>query len=233
MTQDSNLSLNASDSFLLKEEIKALEFQIKNIIDKLDGFEAVLRSELINEIVEEQELSVLYKKLKQEKKVNRLNQKRRGKNYIEPQGLIQVVKKETPVNNDDQKEKKRLYREALLQVHPDKFSLNSKNIDTATEVSSKLISIYQSGDLLELQEYHAHIFSGNALDLESLPKNQTPDTSYLKNQIEQLRHQLQDIKNKHTYKVLTEYPDPLTFVDELKAYYSDRLLKLRKRTRKG
>jgi ribosome-associated protein len=38
-------------------------------------------------------------------------------------------------------------------------------------------------------------------------------------------------KNRQTYQVLTTYADPMTFVGELKAYYQDKINKLRRRTR--
>ena len=235
MNQDNALSINATNSFLLKEEIKILEHELQIISHKLESFEGILRSNLTDQIIEEQELTALYKKLKKEKKAQRLKQKKRGKNYFEPIGLEPIPKKKVAVNKDDEKEKKRLYREALLHVHPDKFSLNSDKIELATDVSSKLIEIYQTGNLLELQDYHAHIFSGNALDIESTikPTISSQDDVYLKKQIQKLKQQIIDLKNKHTYIVLTEYKEPLDFLEELKTYYADRLLKLRKRTRKA
>ena len=48
-----------------------------------------------------------------------------------------------------------------------------------------------------------------------------------------LEKQLELTKTKHTYKVLTEYDNLLTFIDELKEYYKDRIFKLKKRTRKA
>src|SRR5680860_1114419 len=48
-----------------------------------------------------------------------------------------------------------------------------------------------------------------------------------------LKKLLQLAKTNHTYKVLTEYENPLTFIDELKEYYHDRIYKLKKRTRKA
>ena len=231
MTLDQGLSLNNSDSFFLKQEVAKFELEVKSIQAQLDRFEAELRLNLIDEIIEEQELTVLYKKIKQAKKAKRLEQKKRGKNYKEPKGLLPIPQRKSQPNKDDQKEKKRLYREALLHVHPDKFSLDTVKMDVATDISTKLIEIYQSGDLLELQEYHAHIFSGNSLDLKDVPKSNIYENAYLKKQIIKLKQQIQDLKSKHTYKVLTEYENPLNFINELKAYYNDRLMKLRKRTR--
>jgi len=57
--------------------------------------------------------------------------------------------------------------------------------------------------------------------------------NYLEKEISQLEKQLEQAKRKHTFKVLSEYENPLTFIEELKEYYLDRIFKLRKRTRKA
>lgn len=223
---------------LLKAMIIALKQELETIEQKTTAFEAILRSHLADELLEEQELSVLFKKIKQEKKGKRLHQKKRGKNFKESTCLKTIAKNSKNITNpEEQKEKKRLYREAMLQVHPDKFSMKVENSDLATEITIRLIEIYQSGDLKELQEYHTHIFCGNALNPNSEASEANIDfaakDSYLKNEIDQLEKRLILAKNKHTYKVLTGYEDPLLFIQELKEYYTDRIFKLRKRTRKA
>lgn len=231
------LNFNENEQLLLKATIKVLQQELNEIKQKLSDFEAILRSNLINEIIEEQELTVLYKKLQKDKKEKRFLQKQKGKNFKAVQGLNVVHKKNTDnLNNDEQKEKKRLYREAMLFVHPDKFSMQEDKIDLATEVTTKLIEIYNNGSLEELQMLNTHILSGNALikfnDSLKINKKLVEKDIYLQNQLEQLKKEIEFVKNEHTYKVLTEYENPLTFIDELKAYYNDRIFKLKKRTRK-
>ena len=233
---DKNYILN--ELLQLRAAIVAVEKELASINQKTAAFEAVLRVQLENEIIEEQELSVLYKQLKLVKKQKRLAQKRKGKNYKEPKALKILSSTAQPLNNsEDDKEKKRLYREAMLQAHPDKFSLEEHKVELATEVTTTLIKIYQEGNLQELKEYHTHILSGNAfLELGSgVKQNLRTDTDdmYLKNRLAQLQKQLEQAKNKHTYKVLTEYEDPFSFISELKEYYADRISKLKKRTRKA
>ncbi len=225
------------EQLALKAHIKSLQDELADVEQRTSAFETMILSHISDLLIEERELSLLYKQLKQAKKAKRLEQKRRGKNYKHSTELQtttpKVEIKETP---EDEKEKKRLYREAILQVHPDKFSMNPDGEDLATEVTSKLIDIYKNGDLETLKNYHAHIFSGNAMsefvDLSTVNQIYKEKDTYLQVEIEQLRKLLENAKAKHTYKVLTEYKNPITFVDELKEYYNDRLQKLRKRTRK-
>ena len=239
MTKDTLSVSNDHDheQLLLKAKINFLQKELNDIEQKTNAFEAVLRSHLIDELIEEQELTVLYKKVQLAKKEKRFAQKKKGKNFKEIEGL-KVIAKNTAntTSEDDQKEKKRLYREAMLFVHPDKFSMHDEKIDLATEVTTKLIEIYQSGNLAELQIFHTHIFSGNAMmhfSGNSKIISNVKEDSYLQNEVEKLKKQLQIAKTKHTYKVLTEYENPLTFIDELKEYYDDRIFKLKKRTRKA
>uniref|UniRef100_UPI0040484D31 hypothetical protein n=2 Tax=Roseivirga sp. TaxID=1964215 RepID=UPI0040484D31 len=219
---------------LLKARISAIEAELIQIQQKTLAFETVLRTKLANELIEIQELTVLYKQQKKDKKLKRLAQKKRGKNYVEPMGLavtLKPLKPEIPV--ESAKEMKRLYREAMLQVHPDKFSLQDDQLELATEVTTKLIEIYKSGDLEQLKLYHGHIFSGNALGIvnTNIKTDRDSDDLYLKNELIKAEQQLQQAKEKYTYKVLTEYSDPMTFISELKEFYTDKINKLRKRTR--
>jgi len=229
---------NEKEQLLLKSQISLLQKELNEIEQKTSAFEAILRSHLANLLIEEQELTVLYKKLQKAKKEKRLAQKKKGKNFKEVIGLKVILdKKESSTNAEEQKEKKRLYREAMLHVHPDKFSMNEVKINLATEITTKLIEIYQTGSFDELQSYHTHIFSGNALSQFVKPSSVIMDLNgkdtYLQKELEQLKKQLKNAKAKHTYKVLTEYESPLRFIDELKEYYSDRIFKLKKRTRKA
>ena len=221
----------------LPEQIQLLQQELEEIQDKTRNFEALLRSRLSDLIVESQELFILYKQIKKAKKAARLEQKKRGKNYKEPQGLRPIPKKkENIIPLEEQKEKKRLYREAILHVHPDKFFKNEKQTDIATELTRKLIEIYKTGSLETLQAYHAHIFKGNtpiilndtALKIKIFSKN-----DYWQQEKEKLKKAIDLARNNQLYKVITEYEEPLVFVDELKRYYEDRIFKLKKRTRKG
>ena len=228
------IDANSEEILNLKEKINILEVKIKEIETKLFPFEQELRNAIADLLIEERELTILYKEQKKAKKVKRLEQKRKGKNYKESTGIVPVSKK-TEVEKVNLKEKKRLYKEAMLYVHPDKYSMQENEQQKALEITKKLIEIYQNGSLEELQAFHAHIFGGNTtMSFEkdsSLIKKTTSNTTYLINEIERLEKKLTDLLDSYTYKVLTTYQNPMSFVEELKAYYDDRIFKLRKRTR--
>jgi len=218
----------------LQMKIDAIRLEISVINQKTSDFENLLRSKIEDELIEEQELYLLYKQQKKVKKEKRQVQKKLGKNYQAPTSL--QTTKRTPLvekNAKEQLQKKRLYREAMLHVHPDKFSLQKDKLNLATEITAQLIEIYQSGDLANLEAYHAHIFHGNT-SLQPLGKpleTKGSGLAYLLLELKKIQEELSQAQNRHTYKVLTEYENPMTFLDELKSYYKDRLSKLRKRTR--
>ena len=146
----------------LREQIQTFQDELEKIQKETQTFEALLHSHLSDLIVEEQELFILYKQIKKVKKAKRIEQKKRGKNYKETKGLkIITEKKKNVIPPEQQQEKKRLYREAILHIHPDKFSMNEKETNIATEITSRLIEIYKTESLETLQAYHTHIFKGN------------------------------------------------------------------------
>jgi hypothetical protein len=227
-------NLEATD---LKLQLEQLQREFDAIEQKVNEFKALLYSHLVDEIVEVQELTVIYKGLKLAKKQQRLQQKHHGKKYIAPKGLkIISASSEKTIKSDDTVEKKRLYKEAMFHVHPDKFSMQPEHTELATEVTTKLILIYKEDDLKALQAYHAHIFSDASLT--QLTEKATvaihaSETSHINIEIDRLRGKLHQLKNSSLYKILIDYENPYMFIDELKVYYKDKLAKLRKRTRKA
>ena len=234
MTKNHLPSELATQIQLLQAEINSLQMEINGIIQKISAFENLLRAEIEDELIEEQELSLLYKEQKKAKKAKRLAQKKRGKNYDQAGILITGQSKPVPEKNlREQQQRKQLYREAMLYVHPDKFSMQTDKLDLATEITTQLIEIYRSGDLAALKAYHAHIFNGNTSLLPFGKPAQTKGSglAFLQMELNKLLEELAKAQNRHTYKVLIEYENPIAFVDELKSYYKDRISKLRKRTR--
>src|SRR5690606_10289491 len=217
----------------LQAEINTLRSELRAITDRTAAFESALAPKIADYIIEEQELTLLYKQQRKAKKDQRNEQKKRGKNYRPPVDTSPVPIATPPLKDvREQQEKKRLYREAMLFVHPDKFSLQMDKLDLATEITVKLIEIYRSGDLKTLRAYHAHLFNGNTLLAPVVQQKRTSQSGmeYLILERNKLIKDLELAKNKHTYKVLSTYDDPMLFLEELRAYYQDRIYKLKKRT---
>lgn len=220
----------------IQNKINELQKEYDAIESKLYLFENQLRLALEDCIIEAQELTVVYKKLKKAKKEKRFEQKKRGKNYKESSELTisHYDNRKESVSPSEKIERKKLYREAMLNVHPDKFSLNENQLDLATNVTSNLIEIYKTGSLDDLKFYHSKIMRGVLLGVDNKIVDNAVDVErYLKKQLLDIEDKLSSIKKKHTYVVLTTYNDPMSFIEELQEYYLDKIEKLKKRTRKA
>ncbi|HSI91052.1 MAG TPA: hypothetical protein VK927_08045 [Adhaeribacter sp.] len=225
----------------LESEIARLEKELDRAEAELNGFTARIRAELRPQIIRMQELTILYKKLKASKKAQRLNQKKKGKNYREPLALKrtphQPAAPETPQPQNHQ-ELKRLYKAAIRQVHPDKFATEeaAKN-ERATALTMQLNEFYESGDLEELKGLYAYIISGNAMTHEPYKPETISDPAsllvFLQKKQARLKQALEEIKVSELFNVLATYEQPLTFIPELKLQFEEKIRQLEKRTRKA
>lgn len=223
----------------LEQQIHTLETQLTEAEQMVNVFETQIRSKLYNEIRRINELTALYKQQKRDKKAKRLEQKKRGKNYKEPQGVLKTKpagNAATTPGSDEQQELKRLYKEAIVHVHPDKFANDGEHTsEKANALTVQLNAIYQSGDLQELKDFHEHILSGNAMAHIPYQPSTIADAdalrTYLSRKRDELLQQLEALKEMHLYTVLQTYAEPLTFIDELRTQFVERILQLQKRTR--
>jgi hypothetical protein len=239
VVSDSSSQTSNDTTRLLEQEILLIEEELRNIEFKIRGFESQIQARYHNEIVRIRELASRYKKQKLLKKEKRLDQKKRGKNYREPTSL---KKQMTPAqvisapDTDDIKEIKKLYREAVLKVHPDKFANHNDEISKRSqELTIQLIDIYQSGDLKELKTLYHHIMSGNAMSENLSDETNVPDPlamrEYLIKKRDDLIGELNRAKGSRLYEVLTTYNEPSKFIDELAAQLIIRIKQLERRTR--
>ncbi|MGI4750559.1 MAG: hypothetical protein ACRYFB_08000 [Janthinobacterium lividum] len=235
---DKNPLFNHDIVLLLEKEIAALEAELIALETEINIFQAQIRSALSPQILRIQELTIIYKNQKQLKKIKRLEQKKRGKNYQEPVGLKANNASfiaQNLVSADEQQELKRLYKEAIVQVHPDKFvdadeALNER----ATAVTSQLIEVYKRGDLEELNRLHEHIISGNALTyLPDQPETVNDPQAmmlFLQDKKRKLQKLLLEIKTSAIYELWLNRKDIPTLISELKIEFEERILILVKRT---
>jgi hypothetical protein len=220
-------------------EIVSIEKELKDVECRIRVLESQIQARYHSEIVRIRELAKIYKIQKNAKKEKRLEQKKRGKNFQQPTGLKKSKNTEhvlsTPDSNDAH-ELKRLYREAVLQVHPDKFVNRTDEIGKRSQnLTIELIDIYQSGDLGALKHIYHHIMSGNAMSMDHSDKSSVPDPQamrdYLIKKRDDLIAMLKKTKDSRIYQVLLTYDDPMKFIDELAVQLLLRIEQLKRRTR--
>ncbi|SMO77683.1 hypothetical protein [Solitalea koreensis] len=230
-----------TDSLLsLEKEIAALEKELGQLEAALNGFESRIRVELQSQILRIRQLTFLYKQQKAAKKAKRTEQKKKGKNYKEPKGIVKLAKKEQnpKLSIGDKQELKRLYKEAIVHVHPDKFpGYNEEQTLRATNLTTELNALYKRGDLEELNSFHEHIISGNAMSHQSFQVESIVDKdamlSFLLKKKNSLQQSLAETMQSELYKVFTSDKDLTAFIDELRSQFEQRIVQLEKRTKKG
>jgi hypothetical protein len=224
----------------IEGEIAALEAELGSIERHINAFENQVRVALQPQITRLKELTTLYKRLKSEKKEKRREQKKKGKNYTEPKGLKKITpaKKISPSDEDAAEELKRLYKEAVVRVHPDKFVDGDLALaERATTVTAQLNSLYDAGDLQELSALHQHILSGNAMSHVPYQPQTVADPNamlaYLQKKRDEMREALQTLKASEWYGIINTHPNPAAFIDTLRPQFEERIQVLAKRTRKA
>jgi hypothetical protein len=223
----------------LENEIAFLEKELAKAEVEINAFTIQIRSRLYIQIKRIQELSAIYKQLKNDKKAKRLEQKKKGKNYKEPPNLPKTIQPKSGTNTlteSSQLELKRLYKEAVRHVHPDKFANEDEaKTEKATALTTQLNDLYETGNLDELKGFHEHILSGNAMSHIPYQAGSISDpeamVTFLRKKRDEILKTLADLKGSELFKVLYTYPEPLTFIDELKVQFDHKISQLEKRTR--
>lgn len=221
----------------LEQEISFLELEIQLDKAKINEIENLIRFHLNDQLILIQELETLYRDEKKAKKEKRLEQKRKGKNYKEVTGLKPITNNNDVEDEIDEDELKRLYKSAIVKVHPDKFNQEEDKLEKAHEVTSQLISFYQQKNLEGLKHLYDHIISGNAmsyhLNQETTVVNKVEMIRFLEQKKATFQEELGRLKSSYLVQVLNSYENPLTFVTELRDQFDERIETLKKRTRKS
>lgn len=236
---DKNPFSGQNATTLLEQEIALLEAELLQLEIALNNFQTQIRSALSTQIQRIQELTNQYKNQKQAKKLKRLEQKKRGKNYKKPAGLTTSHASFTAaklVSADDRQELKRLFKEAIVQIHPDKFWDADEGLNRrATTVTAQLNEVYQSGNLEELNRLHEHIISGNAIAYVSdQPKtiNDLPAMlRFLQQKKVKLLQLLEEVKRSGIYQLFTGGKDVQIVIAGLRTAFEERILVMEKRTK--
>lgn len=223
----------------LEQQIAALEAELLALENDVNAFQAQIRSALSAQIQRIEQLTNLYKSRKQAKKLKRFDQKKRGKNYKEPVELKVINHTSAGQNQDlitDRQELKRLYKEAVVQIHPDKFADADDELNKrATAITSKLNEVYNNRDLEELNRLHEHIISGNALTyIPDQPEtvNDLPAMlEFLQQKKLKLQALLQEIKASAIYGLFISSKDFAALISELRTAFENRIGILEKRTK--
>ncbi len=223
----------------LEQEIASFEEELRAAESKVRNIKSQIQARYQSEITRIHELYSLYKNLKRQKKEKRLEQKKRGKNYKEPSGLkknMKALPSDSTGGPDSLHELKKLYREAVVQVHPDKFINHPDQISKRSlDLTIQLIDIYQSGNLEKLKLAHRHIMSGYAMAGFNEDISKAPDPVAMKEYLIQKRdtliRELTKVKESYFYQIVTTTDNLSEFIDNMAPQFHLRIRQLERRTR--
>lgn len=223
----------------LKAELLLLQNEYSQKAKQLSQFENFLREKLNSQLVTIRELEAVYKAEKRAKKDKRIQQKLKNKKSgttssfsVAVQATAQsTAKEEIPTDI------KKLYREALQNIHPDKFAHNTDHAQIANEITTELIQVYQNNDFDRLKDLHELIIYGNILELSNQntsvesPKKDTLES--VQKEIETLQQHILVLQNSQLYLLMIENEDVQKLLETLKTQFEERIQVLLKRTRKS
>ncbi|MGF1635633.1 MAG: hypothetical protein ACFCUU_01070 [Cyclobacteriaceae bacterium] len=224
----------------LLHEIETLQNTLGKLEQKLSAFEDIIRKQLHAEIRQMASLSTLHKQYQAEKKNKRLEQKRKGKNYKASNSIAKkdVAEKTVFPLEPEGDSLKKLYKEAVIRIHPDKIGdqAATEKIQNATVLTARLNEIYKSGDLDELKYFYQSVILRQETQTPIVQGFSSVNSQQQKEALIKKKSMILDaiekLQNSYTNQVLNSYENPLIFVDELKVHFQEKIRKLEKRTRK-
>jgi hypothetical protein len=124
------------------------------------------------------------------------------------------------LDSSDQELLRKLYREACMLAHPDRFADNPQKAKEAQQIMQELLAARQRNDLQTIQNILQKLKDQTAF-LSDIDSIQNPDALHtilkrLLEQKEQLQLQIEQLKNTDSYRILLQYPDPNQYFELLK-----------------
>ena len=135
------------------------------------------------------------------------------------------------LNETEQKELKKLYREASMQCHPDRFIDDPNKVFIAQEIFVKLTQAYKSNDLVKVKEILHNLKSGIFNFGEIVYSNKKEllksQIATLKSKLKMAMEHLNEIKTSASYCIIRNQKDLNEYLAELKTKLDFELEMLR------
>jgi hypothetical protein len=225
----------------IQSKIEQLEQELIHIKQQLRPIQNLIHQQLQQEIQQLARLSELHKKYQIDKKSKRKEQKQRGKNYKKPEPGIQILKPQASLNTKNgstNPELKKLFREAIVKIHPDKINHKSEAItlQKATDLTAQLNQLYKNGDLDDLKLFYSTIsqeftISGKISTDDNIQSLTQHKNLLLKKQ-QKLITELDAIKTTRLFYCLSEEIQTIEFIENIRETLFAKIKKLERRTRK-
>lgn len=207
---------------LLELEIADLEEQAMALEQKLQHYDVLLQTELAELLLEHLNLNQLLAEAKAKltrKKEYEKEAERWKEKYEETARHIQTARdiQQPELNTDTREEMARMYKEALFNIHPDRFVNDPLKWEEASNLAKALIEAYKSGDSLRVKEIWQSVQDGSAFRSDLLQSN---DLSLLSRYLNKLRlnrdsllQRIEGFRQHETLKAAEKYPDFAEYIE--------------------
>ncbi|WMJ72127.1 hypothetical protein RCC89_02930 [Cytophagaceae bacterium ABcell3] len=215
----------------LQKEIALLTQELKKVQKQLAPLENEVHNRLHKEIERVQELTNIYKKQQEQTKTEQPEQEQ---NNPQPNDKKASKKATFILNEEEKKVLKRIYKEAIRQVHPDKLiQTGCQDAEkTATKLTAELNRIYKHEDLEELIKFYERVIASTFIGGTSAKVDIDPELrrGFLEKKKQVIASGIKELKSSYLYTVMATYKNPLSFVDELRKHFTRKIEVLEKRT---
>lgn len=225
----------------LEQDVALLEEQKSGMVSKLELLGNQLRRYLGALLIRYSELEAelaARKAHKTESKIDQIEYEQAQQRAEQTRNRVSESEKNRipELNEDVQKEMKRMYREAAMLAHPDRFAGNAAKEQEATRLMAELSKAYQNNDVERVRQLWESLRNGTAFsmeldeidDIERL--EQIRDRLFAK--IELLKSEIESLQKSDDWQTYTQHADNLTaYFDKVKVDLELRISVLEKQLR--
>lgn len=211
---------------LLEQEIACLETEKNALFSQINGFDRRIRmllSDLLLRHLElKKRLAEIKAKLTGKKQDEQVYQERREHFEQFKEKLAEDIR--NPVADipaDQEADMKRLYREAVLMAHPDRFHHDPDKEAEANKIMAELSDAFRKKDFQRVKALHEALKNGTAFSIDW--KN-AGDISQLQQLVEKLAlrrnallEEIRQTRSSESWKTLQDHPDPDAYAESLRA----------------
>jgi phosphatidylserine/phosphatidylglycerophosphate/cardiolipin synthase-like enzyme len=217
----------------LRAKIAATQAEIASLTEEKNSLELQIQQLELNAAAQTHELMLRLKEIQMkiaEKKATLTRKKQdlqhaqeKQQEFFAYQQNYQQQHQQAPsptLDSSDQELLRKLYREACMLAHPDRFADDPQKAKEAQQIMQELLAARQRNDLQTIQNILQKLKDQTAF-LSDIDSIQNPDALHtilkrLLEQKEQLQLQIEQLKNTDSYRILLQYPDPNQYFELLK-----------------
>ncbi len=211
---------------LLENDVTLLEERKAGIVAKLEQLAHQLRQHLGELLIRYADLEARLAEQRAQKTGSRIDrieyEEAQQKAQATREQVLGSAEKQIPVlDTEEQADIKKMYREAALMAHPDRFAGNPDKEAEATRLMAQLSAVYQENDVERVREIWQALKEGTAFSMDLDEIDDLARLELIRDKLltkrEALESDIRSLESTADWKVSEQYRDDLTlYFDEVK-----------------